>query len=90
MNNDEVLLKTYDDAKLLLQDATFLLSNHLNEYRAKTDIEKQIKEKISESLKTCVADVLTAANIIGEIYNAGDDETLLKYCLKEAELCWVG
>ena len=83
MNNDEVLLKTYDDAKLLLQDATFLLSNHLNEYRAKTDIDKQIKTKISESLKTCIADILTATNIAGEIYNSNEDETAIKYCLEE-------
>ena len=83
MNNNEALLKTYDDAKLLLQDATFLLSNHLNEYRVKTEIEKQIKVKISESLKTCIADVLTAASIIGEIYNANEYETALRHCLEE-------
>lgn len=85
MGNREVLLKTYDDTKLLLQDATFLLSNHLNEYRVKTEIEKQIKTKISESLKTCVADILIAANLVGEVYNSNEDETAIKYCLEEME-----
>ena len=79
----EILKRTYDDVKLLLNDATLLLSNFNNEFRPKSEIEKQISERVSEFIKTIIADSLNTANLVGEILNAADDEIELKYLLEE-------
>jgi len=83
MDDKEALLNAYDRVKLLVQDATFLLSNFQNDYRPKSEIEKEIREKISEEIKTIIADSLNTANFIGEVFNADDDEIELQYFLKE-------
>jgi len=84
-SNDEILKRTYENLKSALRILEF--ENFDNNYVVKKKIERQIKEKISESLKTCIADLFDTSNLIVEIYNAeiNEDETAIEYCLEELE-----
>jgi len=80
-SNDEILNLLFESIKSALRILEF--ENFDNNYTVKKEIDRKIKEKVSESLKTCIADLFDTSNLIVEIFNVADDEIDLEYLLEE-------
>lgn len=82
--NIEILNKLYESLKLLCYQLPHFMSDFDNEFLKKSEIEKAIAYRVQEELKSCIADVFNAAEIVFNIINS-DDEVELKSLLEQID-----
>lgn len=91
--NIETLNKLYESLKLLCYQLPHFMSDFDNEFLKKSEIEKTIAYIVQEELKTSIADVFNAAELVFNIINTDDEaelESLLVQIDTDGEKCTDG
>jgi len=77
--NQDALEKLYESLQLTCYQFSNYLSDFENEYYARTDLEKKIREAITEKLKTCLADAFNSTEFVYNILNFDVDSEILSF-----------